>query len=224
VIEDLLSYRLSDLLLFSPRSYLRQFELYNHWLYPAQWIGCAYGVLLPWLLRFRGQLILRIWIGLAGGFTMVCCYGFLWQFYAQINWMIEYLILIWLIQAGLLLWMALVSCSRQDTDWSNPFCWLGITLWLSSLLLQPLVEWMNGRSLEQLSAFALTPDSLGFMVLGYVLMFHLPLYLAFPAILWLIFSGLTYLAMENPMGLLPAFAVSVFLVALFARRPLRSIS
>ena len=47
------TYRPSDFLLFSPRTYHRLFELYNEWLWPAQPLVTLFWLLL-WVALWRG--------------------------------------------------------------------------------------------------------------------------------------------------------------------------
>ena len=65
--------------------------------------------------------------------------------------------------------------------------------------MQPALELASGRSVEALSAYALTPDSLAICSLA--LMFTLRQSFGFflPALLWLLFAASTYYAMGDPM-------------------------
>ena len=94
-MEELLSYRLADLLLFSESTYLRQFERYNQWLYPGQYIAAIYGLLvLVFITRFN-LFLNRILFMIQGLCWLLMSYGFLWQFYQSINWMVLYFIPVW---------------------------------------------------------------------------------------------------------------------------------
>src|SRR5262252_3128149 len=80
------TYRLTSFLLFSPRTYHRLFELYNLAIWPAQLAGVAIGLAIVALLigsrprrdRFICALIAACWLWVA--------FAFLYQRYAQINW------------------------------------------------------------------------------------------------------------------------------------------
>ncbi|HEY1226717.1 MAG TPA: hypothetical protein VGF26_05300 [Ramlibacter sp.] len=77
------SYRLSDFLLFSPRTYYRLFELHNVAMWPMHVAALALGVaLLVLALRGReraaGALLAACWLWVA--------WAFLLQRYATINW------------------------------------------------------------------------------------------------------------------------------------------
>lgn len=214
-MEELLSYRLSDLLLFSKQSYFRQFELYNHWLSLAKWLAYLYGVLFLFSLINQQRYFSRYLFLISALYWLICCYGFLWQFYASINWMAEYFIVLFIIQALLILWsfFYLQPSSRQK---SQPlFFTTGILLWVITLIVQPVVEFVSGRSLSQLSIFALTPDSLSIMSVAFMLILRIPALYFMPAGLWLLFSSLTYLAMGSMEVLFPAFTFVLYLITIF---------
>ena len=99
-METLISYRLSDLLMFSEQTYLRQIELYNQWLFPLQIVAYIYGLLC--LLEFvRPSNNLALLLFLVSGFCYpLVAYGFFWQFYAGINPLADYLGALYLIQAS----------------------------------------------------------------------------------------------------------------------------
>src|SRR5688572_25885576 len=73
LMRDWLSYRLSDLLLFSPRTYYRMFELYHDAIWPAQLLVVAMAVAiigLLWREDERGGIVIAamlatswLWVG-----------------------------------------------------------------------------------------------------------------------------------------------------------------
>ncbi|HZN96949.1 MAG TPA: hypothetical protein VFB61_04395, partial [Gemmatimonadales bacterium] len=86
------TYRLSDFLLFSPRTYYRMIERLNESVWPAQLLtlalGCtllalALGSTLPRLrVMWTALALLWLWIG----------WAFLWRRYAAINWAALYVV------------------------------------------------------------------------------------------------------------------------------------
>jgi hypothetical protein len=211
-MQDWLSYRLSDLLLFSEQSYLRQFELYNQWLSPWQWLFYLYGVLFLIALFKRQEKNLRILFLISAALWMVCIYGYLWQFYVAINWMAEYFIVLFVIQAILIIWLALYgSFSRKPKMGKLNFI-SALLLWIITLIAQPVIEYLSGHRLNQLSVFAGTADSLCYISIAFMLVLRLPSIYFIPVALWLLFSSLTYMAMDDWMGVFPAFALMVYIV------------
>ncbi len=216
-MQELLSYRLSDLLLFSEQSYLRQFELYNHWLAPGQWLVYLYGILFLFSLRNPQPYFSLILFAISSLFWLICAYGFLWQFYAAINWIVAYFVVIFIIQSLLILWAGYISYSRAYRINPGIPTKSGLLIWLASLFAQPAFEFYSGRTTEQISVFALTPDSLSFTAIALMLIFDLSAWFFLPAGLWLLFSTLTYLAMNSMNVIFPAFALAVYLLSIFAR-------
>jgi hypothetical protein len=215
-MQDWLSYRLSDLILFSEQSYLRQFELYNQWLSPLQWLFYLYGVLFIIALFKRQEKNLRILFLISAALWMVCSYGYLWQFYMAINWMVEYFIVMIVIQVILIIWLTLYGSSssrKAETDKLNFI--LGLLLWIITLIAQPFIEYLSGRELSQLSVFAGTADSLCYISIAFMLVLYLPPIYFIPVALWLLFSSLTYMAMHDWMAVYPAFALMVYILFVF---------
>ena len=96
------SYTLSDLLLFSPRTYRRLFELYNADIWPAQLVALALGAAIfavvlrqaRWRERGVAGMLALCWLWIAGAFHI--------RHYATINWAASYFAAGFAIQALLL--------------------------------------------------------------------------------------------------------------------------
>jgi len=209
-MEDILSYRLSDLLLFSEQTFYRQFALYNKWLGPFQFLTYLYCAFFLFVLLERRVLMIRVFMLITAIFWLICIYGFLHQFYAQINWMTSYLIPVMSVQPVLLLWL---STKVSEV----PLSYTALVLWLTGLI-QPVFELAIGRSAEALSAYALTPDSLSIGCLALMIMLQQSTWLFIPAFVWLLFSALTYFAMGSPMFWYLVFALVVVVTAMVIDR------
>ncbi len=213
-MQDWLSYRLSDLLLFSEQSYLRQFELYNQWLSPWQWLFYLYGIIFLYsLLRPQSSLIRILFLSTVP-LWLICSYGFMWQFYSAINWLVDYFIVIIFIQVLLILWAGLLSYPENKTQTDAVFFYLGVLLWMMTLIVQSGTELLSGRIWSQLSVFAATPDSLAFMTIAFMLLLGLPALFSLLSALWLLFSMLTYIAMDSMTALFPAFGLTIYLISI----------
>ena len=128
-MEELLSYRLSDLLLFSDQTYLRQFQRFNQWLYPLQFLTLIYGLaFLPaW---WKGHLQLtRGMAAITAVLWLICLHAFMYRFYAQINWMVLYLIVPMALQPLLLAVAATQRAMPAKPTYS------ALLIWLSALLM-----------------------------------------------------------------------------------------
>lgn len=97
------TYRLSDFLMFSPRTYWRLVELYNHDVWPAQLAGLAVGFAALWLAASRRAGAGRVLAALLAVAWLWVGWAFHWQRYATINWAAQYFAVAYAIQAGLLL-------------------------------------------------------------------------------------------------------------------------
>ena len=188
-MEDLLSYRLSDLLLFSEQTFYRQHQLYRQWLGPFQYLAYLYGALFLFAWQVQRKRIFCMLISFSVLFWVICIYGYLGQLYAGINSMIRYLIPLLCIQPLLLLWgqknRPVITASRS-----------AFILWLVGLLL-PVFELAGGRSTDTLPAYALSPDSLAICSIALMLIFRRSSLFFLPALSWLLFSALTYLAEKS---------------------------
>ncbi len=96
------TYRLTSFLLFSPRTYHRLFELYNVALWPLQIAALAIGVaivaLLVGPLRHRERVVAGL-LALCWAWTG---WAFLYERYAQINWVAPWIALAFALEALLL--------------------------------------------------------------------------------------------------------------------------
>lgn len=90
-MSDWWSYRLDDLLLFSPRVYWRMFELHNAAWWPLHVVTFAIGLAIVLLLPTRAQNR-DLWIALVlAALWAFVGWSFLWTRYAAINWAVSYL-------------------------------------------------------------------------------------------------------------------------------------
>ena len=88
-MEDLLSYRLSDLVQFSEPTLYRQHQLYNEWLGPLRYLGYLYAAVFPVIWRAQNLLAVRALVGTTALFWLICIYGYLQQYYEPINWTVR---------------------------------------------------------------------------------------------------------------------------------------
>ena len=148
------TYRPSDFLLFSPRTYYRLFELYNAEVWPGQLPALALGLLLwvalwqrrPWAPRAACVLLGAAWLWVA--------WAFHWQRFAGVNWAATWFAAAFAGQ-GLLLWLAaLVPGGRIEAPARAHR--LGLALLLALLL--PALGLLLGRPWQQAEVFGLAPD------------------------------------------------------------------
>lgn len=213
------TYRLSDFLLFSPRTYYRLFELYNAEVWPLQFAALALGVALVALsVRREAWAARALCVGLAACWWWVA-WAFHWQRFASINWAAIWYAAAFAIQAALLLGCAALSGpSRPAPRGQHAIGWGLLMLALAGY---PWLGAMLGRPMSQAEVFALAPDPTALATLGLLLLAprrRLGWMLWPIPLLWCWVSGATLWALNAPeSGLLPALA-TLALVAAFSPR------
>ena len=190
------TYRLSDFLLFSPRTYFRLFELYNEWLWPAQPVVFAlWAVLLAGAWRAAAWAPRALFAALALAWAWVA-WAFHWQHLATINWAANGFALAFALQAVLLLAVA-VTGARAAPSPSVFGPGLLVAAWLG----MPWRGLLSGRPGSAAESFGLTPDATTLGTFGVLLMFA-PAYRRLSMLLWLVplllalVTGATLWAME----------------------------
>jgi hypothetical protein len=218
------TYRLSDFLMFAPRTYYRLLELANTELWPAHALTLAVGVAILVLLRAaphrpRGAPLACGLLALLWGWV---AWAFLWQRYTSINWAAHGFAIVFALEGVLLLGWAAIGAGPRAAGcaWVRR---VGLGLWLLALVLHPVVAPLLGRPWLQAEWFGIAPDPTVLATLG--LLLQVSPGVRSPAaralgvltwgvpLLWCAISGATLLSMQSPdAGLLPAAAV----VALWA--------
>jgi len=198
-MRDWLSYRLSDLLLFSPRTYYRMFELYYDAIWPAPLIALALVVAIA-VLVWRGDerggvavaaLLATSWLWVALAFHL--------QRYATINWAARYFGALFIVQSALLLWYGVVrrrlmfECPGPGRRWLVP------ALFIASTLVSPLAGRAAGRTWSQVEVFALTPDATTVATLALLLLStpRASRVLMLAPLAWCVIGGATLWALES---------------------------
>ncbi len=163
------TYRLSDFLMFSPRTYWRLIELYNQDVWPAQPATFAAGLLALWLAGSRRADAGRMLAPLLAAAWLWVGWAFHWQRYASINWAAQYFALAFAAQAVLLLglggWRAGAHTPPAGAAMQN----LGWLLALTGVLLYPLVGLLAGRPWTQAEVFGIAPEPTALATLGLLL-------------------------------------------------------
>ncbi|MCF6119553.1 DUF6064 family protein [Mesorhizobium muleiense] len=212
------TYRLEDLLLFSPRVYWRMFELANAAFWPLHLLTLAAGLAMVLLVLLRPRRR-SLWIALvlAALFVFVG-WSFLWSRYAAINWAIAYVAPAFGLQALLLVIGGArggLAFDRRDIAGR-----LGLLIAVAGLVVYPLLPPLFGRPWASAEVFGIAPDPTAIAALGALLAASggfVPLLFAIP-LLWLLLSGLTLHAMGDPQAWLPLLAAATIFAALTLRR------
>jgi hypothetical protein len=210
-MEDWLTYRLSDLLLFSPRTYYRLFELHNRALWPAHLalLGAGMSILVlvrrstPWSSTAIMVLLSACWLLVAWAFHL--------ERYATINWAARYFAAAFVVQALLMLWY---GRGRRRLLLAWPRSGVGRTalgLLLFALSVEPLIGPLVGREWTQLEVFGAAPDPTVIATLGILAMAspRPPRRLLIVPTAWCAISGATLWAMGSPDALVVPIAALI---------------
>ena len=170
-MDDWLSYRPSDFLMFSPRVYWRLFESLNEAWWPAQPLllaagaGCLWAMRRPW--PGRGEPALR---GTAA--FLACCWAlagwaFLLERFAPVNWPASGYAALFALQAAALLVPALAGGLRLAVDPLRRGAALMLGFW--ALAVHPVLAAADGRPWAQAEVFGLAPDPTAIGTLAFLL-------------------------------------------------------
>ncbi|MBX6368454.1 MAG: MFS transporter permease [Rhodospirillales bacterium] len=210
------TYRLSDFLLFSPRTYYRLFELYNEAVFPAQFGAFALGLAILVLSRRGNARADRLAAALLAGLWLFVALAFHAARYATINWAASWFAAAFAVEAALIAWAGAVREApvlRTDHDWGGR---VGLAIFVFALCVLPLVGPLIGRPWSQIELFGLAPDPTALATLGLLAGSKKPRWflLAIP-LLWCATSGATLWTMEAPDAfVLPLVAALAFLLSI----------
>lgn len=218
-MEEWLSYRLGDFLMFSERTYWRLFELQNAALWPLPFFAPATLALASIGTLWRPAVGLRV---LAATLALAWAWvgwSFVWQRYAPINWAMDYVAPAFGIQALLLAFAAVSEAGWTPTLRTRGV--VGFVLLAWGVLLHPLIAPLFGRPLAQVEIAGVAPDPTAVATLGFgLLMPSRRMRLAIMAIpvLWLGLSTLILWLLEARESLLTLAALLLAAAGLVARR------
>lgn len=201
-METWLSYRLADLLMFSPATYARLFERVNEAVWPGHLLLAALTVAMLVLAGSRAGLAHR----LAAGLLAIAWGWVAWRFfglYAEINLAAPGFAALFVGQAAMLLGLAVIGPGLALERPRRMRHWLGLGLALWGLGLHPLAWLAAGRPTAGTELFAVAPDPTAIATIGLLLMARLPrrrwlpfrgTLLALP-VAWLSIAALTWWAL-----------------------------
>jgi hypothetical protein len=209
-MDEWWTYGIADLVLFTPETYFRLFELYHRDWWPMQLASMAMaGVILLclWLKPAWGGRVIAIL--LAASWAWVG-WAFLHLRFAPIHWVANGYAAAFFLQALLLL---VYGISRRvlESESGNPVrAVIGVVILLGALLVMPATAYLTGREWMQAELFAMTPDATALATLGLLLLAkgRLAVWLLVIPLAWCFVSGATLWALEAPEALiLPAGAI-----------------
>jgi uncharacterized membrane protein (UPF0136 family) len=153
------SYSLHDLLIFSPDSYFRLFERSNLAFWPFQLVIIAVSLLMLYLLTVRTSRSQQFVSLALAFFWVLSSWWFIYQYYAQINTIAHWLLILFIIQSVfLLLFSVYRSQSRQYVSVSDSMLGTGLGIAVYGVFLHPFVAVLFGRDWWAVELFGLAPD------------------------------------------------------------------
>ena len=160
------TYRPSDFLMFSARSWGRLLEAHNRDAWPLQFALLAIGSAVLWLAVRHPRSALR-WAGivLAAAWGWVA-WSFHWQRFADINTAAPWLAAAWALQAVLLLALGARTASRLPSAWQAG---TGVGTALAALAAYPLIAPLTGRGWAQAEVAGLMPEPTALFTVGLLL-------------------------------------------------------
>ena len=215
-MPDWLTYRLSDFLLFSSKTYYRMFELYHDAVWPLHLVVLAIVVAIFLLLRrsdaWTGVVIAALvalgwaWVGIA----------FHLQRYASINWAAKYFGAAFIAQAALLVWYGVIKRRLTFPGLGDETGRLGPATFIVALVIPPLAVLAQDRGWSQVDLAWLTPDATAMMTLALLLGAtpRAPRLLVVIPIAWCAVAAATLTALESPEAWVPVVALIASIAAL----------
>lgn len=212
------TYSLRDLLLFSPRTYYRLFELYNIEWWPLQFVFFVLGAIVLVLWQQRSKMAAQALAVILALCWLWVAWAYHWQRYAQINWAANYYALAFALEAILLLWLGVVRVSLSIEPYNMMRQRIGLGLFIFAWLCYPLIAPLFGRNWTQSEILGMTPDPTALATLSILLFSRIrPLWLLLPIpASWCFISGTTLWTMNSPDFVIPSLgALLVIVLAIF---------
>ena len=199
------TYRLSDFLMFAPRTYYRLFELTNAELWPLQIVTIAAGLAALWH-AWRGTYG-RVVAALLAAAWIFVAWAYHFERYATINTAAPYYAAGFVVQAVLLASCAIRHDGLRFDAQTAPVRWVGLVPLAAGVVLYPLLASVLGRPWTQAEIFGIAPDPTAVATIGAVLLAQgrIAWLLALP-LLWCAITALTLWTMEAPDAAVPASA------------------
>lgn len=201
-MSDWWSYGLADLLLFSPRVYYRLFETMNTTWWVVVVSAFVAGVVASGLAMRHGHRGNRVILVLLSLVWVWVSYGFLWQYYQPINWVIPYLLPGFVLQAILLAVFAARPLPLRFGWRGDLTSAVGVALMVSAIVFYPFAGLLEGRELVQAELFGSAADPTALGTLGFVLMARgTRRWLLLPVpLIWCLLSAATLWVMDQQIA------------------------
>jgi len=208
------TYRLTSFLLFSPRTYYRTIELYNLAIWPAQLAGLAIGLAIVALLIAKRNQRDRIIPGLLAACWLWVGWAFLYQRYAQINWVAPWFAAAFALQALLLVVLGVFAKRIVFGLPGDGKFWIATALVAIAVLGYPLLAPLAARPWTTVETFGVAPDPTAIATIAALALVRgrIRWLLLVVPLFWCVLSAATLWAMEDAQAVVVAAAALLALL------------
>ena len=209
-MDEWWTYGIADLVLFTPETYFRLFELYHRDWWPVQLACLAMAVaimLCLWLKSTWGGRVIALLLAASWAWAG---WAFLHLRFAPIHWVADWYAVAFFLQALLLFIYGISRRGMKFETGNSVRAGIGVFVLLGALLAMPATAYLTGRDWMQAELFAMTPDATALATLGLLLLTkdRVAVWLVVIPVAWCIVTGATLWALEAPEALiLPAGAM-----------------
>jgi hypothetical protein len=210
VIDEWWTYGIADLVLFTPETYFRLFELYHRDWWPVQLACLAMDVVILLCLWLKSSWGGRVIAFLLAARWAWAGWAFLHLRFAPIHWVADWYAVAFFLQALLLFIYGISRRGMKFETGNSVRAGIGVFVLLGALLAMPATAYLTGRDWMQAELFAMTPDATALATLGLLLLTkdRVAVWLVVIPVAWCIVTGATLWALEAPEALiLPAGAM-----------------
>lgn len=194
-MSDLNTYRLSDFILFSATTYFRQFELYNHAIWPLHLLAVAFSFVIIYALWKKPRRAARLVAALLVVSWLWVAWAFLYQRFNQIHIVANWYALGFVLQAGLLAWYGVIQNRLVPVSRNLLRVKLGSGLFFVAFISYPFIPFLTGRHWLQLEMIFLAPDPTVIATFAILLFYQSPKVLFIIPTIWVFLSGMTLITM-----------------------------
>jgi len=220
-MQEWLSYRLADFVMFSPRVYYRQFERLNEAVWPLQILALAFGLFLVRTVHAPSAMASRTAAVVLGAAWLFVGWEYLWQDYAEIFLGAAYITPLFILEGVALLGLAAYPDGLALHKPANPHLPVGVVTVTIPVLFYPLLAPMMGRSWHAAEVFGIAPDPTALGTLAIMSLSRLrarPLLMMVPTA-WCVLSALTLWTMDRPdIWFVALIVLAIVILAFFGRR------
>jgi len=235
-VSEWWTYRPSDFLLFSARTYYRLFEIHNAALWPAQAAAIGLSAVLLWLAVRGGRGAARGALAIVAAGWLCSAGPYFWARYATINWTAVWFAAAFALEGALLLGLASSrACpalpARAPGSRLTTRRAVGAALMIAGIA-YPVAAPLLGRPWTQAEMFGLTPDPTAIGTLGLLLLLEAGRERRLPGwlraawlgalwtipVVWCLITGMTLWTLHAPEAIIAPAAAALALLALLATR------